>query len=69
MLIICVLDLHFQNGFACPLSDFVVTVMRLFVMRGTWLKVLESGSFGSEYYIGHLMTTDDNRIAIIATNK
>jgi len=44
----------------------VTVTMHLFV---TCFKDLKTGSFGLEHYIGHMMVTDDNRIALIATNK
>jgi len=39
------------------------------VMCGMCFKDLESGSFGLEHYMGHMMVTDDNRNAVLATNK
>jgi len=32
-------------------------------------KDLESGRFGSEHYVSHLMVSDDSRAAVLATNK
>jgi len=35
----------------------------------TLFEDMESESFGSEHYVCHLMVMDDNRTAVVATNK